>query len=299
MLFDKELKIIEGCLFRYRKADEKNIEALEEGKLFFSTPQYFNDPYDGLMYVDEEKICTEFSNHWDIGMDGYLKEVKKQNLLLGTFFEAAWGKNGEKYRQDYFNKVGDIVSKIKESIKKNVKVVCLSERADLILMWSHYADNHRGFIMAYDREELLKAERFDKNGVTLSDKIRVDRVKYSEEILEMSEEIINYIRKYKLPGDQTLAYIPDISQIKLREFMLRKASVWQYENEYRILPRTISLEKSCPIKYLNVYPKAIIIGGECKNTDKEKLISIARKKGIAVLHAELLKNEYRIMIKSR
>ena len=50
----------ENCLFRYRKLNdadrEKNIDALKNNRLYFSTPVNFNDPYDNRMYVDKDKI---------------------------------------------------------------------------------------------------------------------------------------------------------------------------------------------------------------------------------------------------
>lgn len=38
-------------------------------------------------------------------------------------------------------------------IKDAVRVVCLSEVYDSMLMWSHYAQNHTGYCIEYDFEE--------------------------------------------------------------------------------------------------------------------------------------------------
>ena len=37
---------------------------------------------------------------------------------------------------------------------KSIHVACFSETKESILMWSHYADNHKGFCVEYDFKEL-------------------------------------------------------------------------------------------------------------------------------------------------
>lgn len=53
--------MLDGCLFRYRSILDNNIDALEKGRLFFSTPSKFNDPYDTLIYANREEILNSLS----------------------------------------------------------------------------------------------------------------------------------------------------------------------------------------------------------------------------------------------
>ena len=57
------------CLYRYRSGDENSIQALIDDKLFFSTPAYFNDPYDNLIFADSRKIVTQIISNIISGMD--------------------------------------------------------------------------------------------------------------------------------------------------------------------------------------------------------------------------------------
>lgn len=43
-------------LFRYRVPSGNTIEAFNEDRLYFSTPENFNDPYDSLFYIDKESF---------------------------------------------------------------------------------------------------------------------------------------------------------------------------------------------------------------------------------------------------
>ena len=53
----------ENCLFRYRKLNdadrEKNIDALKNNRLYFSTPVNFNDPYDNNGVVGYPRTLVE------------------------------------------------------------------------------------------------------------------------------------------------------------------------------------------------------------------------------------------------
>jgi len=42
-----------------------------------------------------------------------------------------------------------------DSISPGYLVVCLNEKKDNILMWSHYAKNHTGFCIEYDHKSLV------------------------------------------------------------------------------------------------------------------------------------------------
>jgi hypothetical protein len=51
-------------------------------------------------------------------------------------------KNVERVRRDFA-----------EQFSRYWRLVCLSEIHDSILMWSHYADNHTGLVLAFDTNE--------------------------------------------------------------------------------------------------------------------------------------------------
>ena len=72
----------------------------------------------------------------------------------------------------------------------------MSETIDSTLMWAHYADYHKGFALAYEKDELYKLERtcpecekncFFKNGLFLLSVIygedSVDATRYGRETL--------------------------------------------------------------------------------------------------------------------
>ena len=48
-------------LFRYRSVNIQSLEALRTNKLYFSSANYYDDPFDTFLHIDIEKIKEEYS----------------------------------------------------------------------------------------------------------------------------------------------------------------------------------------------------------------------------------------------
>lgn len=97
-----------------------------------------------------------------------------------------------------------LIDSMNSSTNKLV-VCCLTESADDILMWSHYADSHRGVCLKYNAKAWHKDEYFKK---------------------------VEYYPKY-------LSFKNDIAQAnaeaKARKVLCCKSDHWVYEKEWRII----------------------------------------------------------------
>lgn len=49
-------------LFRYRPVSTKSLEALRTNKLYFSSANYYDDPFDTFLHIDIEAIRKEYLN---------------------------------------------------------------------------------------------------------------------------------------------------------------------------------------------------------------------------------------------
>ncbi len=114
-------------LFKYRSVNEYTLAFLRSGAVFFSSPADFIDPYD-MRFVDrellEQKQRLERERRAQ-GTDAALLGVAMMNV-----FEREHREGG--------------VKKV---------VYCVSEIVDSILMWSHYANYHRGICVVLEAEE--------------------------------------------------------------------------------------------------------------------------------------------------
>lgn len=117
----------------------------------------------------------------------------------------------------------------------------MSEVPDDILMWSHYADGHRGLALQFDKSTIDSAFNYCK------------KVDCENNILELH--------------DITSASPDELAKVLL----LKKADRWKYEQEWRIIVDP-SLRNDIPGCRIYRYPKealsGVIFGCEMRPDDK-------------------------------
>ena len=281
-----------GCIFRYRSVNECNLNALENNRLYFSTPENFNDPYDNLLYVNLEEICCNIWGNLCIGMDSYIEKISKTHSVEAFITHEFWnGTNQQLIVNEHLNNVCMCVDHIKKSIRHNVKIICFSEVYDSILMWSHYANNHQGYILVYDIDDLKSADRYASESLSINNKTRLEKVSYVTRQIDLTDDVENFVRYNML---ETLGDIKpppfSISQYTLRQAISQKSIEWRYEQEWRLIPRVIDLQNESPLTYISCMPKAVILGAQCNLKDSEQITSIARNIHLPIYRMSL--NEY-------
>lgn len=170
---------------RYYVAGEtvyREERVFTHSEIYFSSPEKFNDPYDcRLPTISFEASDKEWLNYYI----QYLGRAEAEQKIRENHHKDPVHQNGFIKRfQDKIFELG---------------VLCLSEVPNNILMWSHYADGHKGFCLQFENTD-----------------IRAQKVKYSE-----SYPVINYL------------LTPEEDQRELT--LLTKTIHWSYEKEWRII----------------------------------------------------------------
>ena len=146
-------------------------------------------------------------------------------------------------------------TEMKTVMDQSYRVGCLCTEYKNRLMWSHYADGHKGFCIEFD----CSAE--------VGQILPLFPVIYSKDIVKMPW-------KYCLTPEGTKD--PEFSG-RLIQAVLTKDDVWKYENEWRILlPNTFEQNYKMP-KISCVY-----LGAFCNKENEQKIIDIAKQNGFAV-----------------
>ena len=264
------------------------MDAFEKDRLFFSTPANFNDPYDSLLYVDQEKISEDIKHNWEIGMDSYLDKLQRDNPQIAAFGRAMWhSENRQKFIDQYFDELYEKIEKVKNNIRNRVKIICFSQDCLSLPMWAHYAGEHKGFILVYDKNEIMQAKCFDKSNNKIDQKLCLKPISYSDTRTNMTDNMHEYLLKYEMPSLMDVSRLPDIPSAKIREFILNKRQDWSYEKEWRLIPRIIDIKEENPLCYIHIMPKALILGEKCSGSDEQKLCEIADSKAIPVFRARI------------
>ncbi len=177
-------------LYKYRPDDIYTIKLLCEQRLHFSHPEDFNDPFDCkplcIKNVSDEDIIAQLQRS-----SPYLADLAKSNIEV---------------LQDYV-KSGDLQKMFNEILNLNY-VCCFSYNADIPAMWAHYAQNHYGLCLGFDKEI----------GGTFLEGIK-GAVRYTEKQTEFDWTKLDCLPKEK----------------ETKNFFYEKAKEWEYEQEYRVV----------------------------------------------------------------
>jgi hypothetical protein len=201
-------------LFKY--LPQARADFLDTLCLRYSQPVVFNDPFEAKPYftgIAPEALMEEAYPH------RYEKVLREQYAVMSPGFRdrVSFGvfrlelEHTRKSVFDIFRQVdGSFVPTLNEMMHKNfgekLGVFSLSETKDSQLMWSHYADSHRGFVVEFDCSHAYFADR----GVAEDDLWQLKKVIYAEE------------------RPRTTVIALDMAAI-----LLTKHISWSYEREWR------------------------------------------------------------------
>lgn len=160
-----------------------------------------------------------------------------------------------------------------QSIDNMFRVGCLCTDYKNRLMWSHYADGHKGFCIEYD---------FSCDSKMLSE-LLILPVVYSKE-------------RPKFPWNVALAKEKESKEVKnagartMIRSLLTKDEAWSYEDEWRI----ISLASSGTANIKMPPISCIYIGALCSQENRETLIKIARSINVPIKQMIVNRGEYKL-----
>lgn len=246
-------------LYKYMKEDRiKNI--LVDNKIRFTQPIYFNDPFEVKLAMkgfdtDENLIKNFDTNFMRIIQEEYEKldlEIKDK-ISFETFLFFANSKK-EETKKSYLdvskNEISFLIIKKKfnEITNKLIGILSLTTKFDNLLMWSHYANEHKGFVVEFNSENDFFMLKEEDNYIYKG----IQKVNYSK------------IRPYKF-----------LIKNEWDELFLIKSEEWSYENEYRIIQRLADADEIKGNIHLFKFPKNLIKSIYCGcNMENSKIEEI-------------------------
>lgn len=142
---------------------------------------------------------------------------------------------------------------------KNIKIASLSSKFDNILMWSHYANAHKGFCIAYDMSNVCNNYEFKNRCCILKKVMYDDLITFNNSGFNIKYDPYIFNESNRIESSPPFIYL----------FYLKYID-WIYENEYRI----ISFD--CKEDFINIPVKAVYIGKDAEEKDINKLKNILK-----------------------
>ena len=277
-------------IFKYFTEDR--IDLLQNGLIKFSPPHEFNDPFEAYPSfksmaphetIDElvENFDSEPGYHEKILEDCLKKDLRFQLLpeSIQNYMAVLAKKKLEKIRPEMSKQIKEFASSAMKfqgdsgalmiktmlsSINKSFAILCFTEKKDNLLMWSHYANSHKGFVLEF----LPKHPFFNhKNGHSIAGHLR--KVRYT---LKRPEFILF---DDELPKEQ-------VTQNWIDNLIWVKSEHWAYEEEWRILSTQNRSEKTITTGESNIHLfslpfdaiKNIYFGCKMKDERKNEFITL-------------------------
>lgn len=240
----------------YKYVTPERIDILRHGMIRFTQPHAFNDPFEIADTVDS--IYGRGANPLETALD----RSKIGNVMLEVLGKVA-SRGLQQYFADQFG------------------VLSLAEKPDNLLMWAHYARDHRGFVIELDGEQPFFHRR------------------------ESEEDRLRHLRKVQYSRDRPAVALEDYNAA---DALLIKSVDWEYEQEWRmILPLDESsqkLETEVGSIHLFELPPAcvtgLILGSRMSSADREPILELLvgeeRYSHVAVRQAELSAKAFRLTL---
>jgi len=174
----------------------------------------------------------------------------------------------------------DGLNEFYDRIDKHFGITCFSKKSDIALMWSHYANKHKGFVIEYDLTNLA-VEDAEKLSFMLP-------VKYDNKRPKLD---VYSLQKFKDSSGNP--DVMDLAVNTLFEVLFVKAKEWNYEKEIRVITYiSDETDRSVDFNYI----KSIILGVNSTEQTKKLFSNLCREKGYNLLKYELHEDEYKLKL---
>jgi hypothetical protein len=280
-------------LYRYRPDTIYARENLQNDTVWLCSPDDYNDPFDcryrlSLSFLDEYLLrmllfrglaqITNQPEDFALPPNGTSFEAM-MHRRLSDLFKTFPGTHADKTRHLYeyaaFHSP-EFALEAQQKIaafRSLTKVCSFSERADSILMWSHYAKDHKGFCVEYDLQSIPVDHRFRR---------AMFPVIYSRKLYDVTPLLID---SFQRPDGLENSVYPMLG-------FIHKANVWEYEREWRLLFTTSSPEPNQ--SWLAPTPSRIYLGACMQEPAISELTAIARDKNIETCKMRLAEGSFTV-----
>ena len=181
-----------ASLYKYYPDDQLHLKSVTNNQIWYSAPCNFNDVFDCDITIDDQKVF---------------------NKALKLFPDNRAVRPGSKIWKEFRATMKQQLQLLKtefDRLKDTTGVSCFSESEDSLLMWAHYANNHRGICVEYDLLEI--------NNILMFTAIPVI---YSGERI-----CFDFFDPQSIEKDTLKLFIQSLTS---------KSPEWNYEKEWRII----------------------------------------------------------------
>lgn len=239
---------IPDFLYKYESLSAHSLASLINNTIWLAKPGSFNDPFDCAITLDRKKYKQSIMHAITVAI-----ERAEPKGLRPEHLQDIWPGDKEAF-EDFRNHILEMV--------QNMGICAFSALPNHMLLWSHYANNHRGFCVEYDFREGTKLRGLARE------------VKYED----------------SMPSLSTADFARD-KEKSLDALWLTKARCWSYEQEWRVMMTEGNKTYESPTVL------SIIFGARMPESERVMVAEALRHQSdIAFKEARLAEGEFLIEI---
>jgi len=167
MTYAELVRTIPRRLYKYQNIKPETLDGLQNHALWFSSPDRFNDPFDCNVSCFIGRNRRDFEER----LEAFFGRTK-ENTIVRMFGKSAAGwRSKNKVLMDIFRLF----------CRSRTRVCCLSASCNNVVMWAHYANQHKGMCLMFNshksgliRDNVLPVQYYDKYPSDLVDARRID-----------------------------------------------------------------------------------------------------------------------------
>lgn len=264
--------------FKYKTLNKYTIDSIEKDEIWLADITTLNDPFEcavqldydqnyRIMYANPELrkiLATEIGIHLS---DSEIQEIIASDHPNYRYTEICAAKHIPlRYTPDeLLSKIQDQWNAFVQETNEHLKITCFSEYNDSLLMWAHYANEHRGICIEYD----FRIEDRDLRAFLLP-------IVYKDQVFK-------------------LAAIQDWTTMKKIGSSLVKSLDWHYEAEWRLVK--VKGHDPLPEKVNVPKPVAIYLGARFHlnpESEKRRFFSLVAARQIPLYQMGTHPTEYKV-----
>ena len=241
-------------LYRYRSVTDLSrvTQIIVDSQLYFTAPQVFNDPFDCKPFMNLEGTTQELEAFFtQLAINKY---PGADDATVRSLVRDACGPHMD---------LGKMASNASQAWNDafELGICCFSEPNDNILMWSHYADCHKGICLEFECRQ--------------------------------SEKLFQYARPVRYTSTYPELHFFKPDRRMGEEFFFSKAVDWSYEREWRV-----TSDNPGPIAFNPDVLTGIIFGCQATPTTISSIRSWITGRLIALYRAERKTREFGLTIRA-
>lgn len=216
MTYPEIVRMIPRRMYKYQQINPNTLDGLRNHRLWFSAPERFNDPFDCKVscFLGRNKQDFETRLESFFGPSDPMARLLKKS-------DAGWQQKNEALMLCFH-----------QFYSRTIHVCALSTEWDNVLMWSHYANQHKGMCLVFDS--------------------------YKAGLIRDNVVPVQYFAKYP-------AYLVDARRIGNLEMLAKqllavKSAEWEYEHEWRAFMVNEKNDRKSSKGALHEYDPSLLVG---------------------------------------